>query len=388
MNPRYSVFIFFLLCSLSSGSNAATFTLSQYNGGEFYLSDCLSFAQSETAYFCSGTPNEFSYEYSQWCTQTASSKFGRSYTVTRTPITIEYDCGVTDSEYWSNLQQFLDNADSANKCPSGFYSRYDVCKDDNHCVIGNSLDTLTGTCVPDDCSTGEFTSSAGICETCPIGTQCYVEPEPEPEPLDPCESDPTAFGCPGYLDPDQPTDGGTGGGSDGSGAGGITVSPGSNDTDNDGVPNDSDTESNLDLGSGDPSTGEDHSIPNQPNSGSLPTNDTGDTSLSGFTDWLQSFLTSDNGITSENATQTSDLRSEIESRSVGVDLSNLAQLDSTGFLAESCPADLQVSTSFGTVTISMSPICDFASLIKPLLIALVTYLVYMRVFYSLVEVSS
>jgi hypothetical protein len=405
MNLRCSVFIFLSLCTLLFANSATSEERRYYATQETvgsstkYLnpSNCAYYeslgdingSTYESVYICGGFPTQYEFKNPITCERVRTRDPG--YRRKRNMYDITVDCG--DPAAVDQAIEQLENEADRPRCPYGFYDDFGSCKDVDECVIGTSIDLLTNSCVQDDCSVGEFAGAGNLCETCPPGTDCYQEPP------DPCLINNTAPGCPGHIpdpepdpdpndpfqpDPDFP-DGGSGSGSTDSP--GVTVTPGGDSNpDDSGEPNEP-NDSGIFDDRPDPSAGDDFSIPSTPPTTGLPTNSNGDTSLDGLIQWLSEFTAPDDAIGTEASTQTSDLRGEVAERSVNVDLSQMAQIDSSGFLAESCPADVQVSTSFGNITISMSPICDLASLLKPLLIALVTYLVYMRVFYALVEIA-
>lgn len=387
MNQNFSVFICFCLCLFSFGSYAQTVTVTQYNGGDWFSSDCAAWLpgnETVPVAICSGTPAATTFTYSQWCSKAKLNypDTSKVWRVTRTPISFEVDCGLTPEEVQEQVDYAEEVADNGQRCPTGFLEKSGGCYTEEYCDIGTNYDSLTGACEVDDCVTGSYWNGAG-CSVCPPGTQCYQEPQ------DPCEVNPEATGCGPDPDPDPnpdpDPDPGTGGGSSG---GGTTVSPGSGDIDNDGIPDNEDDSNDVIDNGENPDAGTDYTPPTIPGSGGVPTGSDGDATLAGFIDWLQQFLTPGEDFPSDIAGQTDSLRAQVESRSVNVDLSNLPQLNSSGFLGESCPADVTVSTSLGSFVISMAPICDLASIVRGLLIALVTYLVYMRVFYALVEVAS
>lgn len=399
MNLRCLVCIFLSLSTLlfanSSFSYERTYKVGQQTMGfRMTLDSCLSVNNPpyEIVSICGGTPNETQFTNPVYCKKILS--FPNAYYRYRSYYSITVDCeDDTYDDVLDAVQGAQDAAQGENACPPEFGNYDGSCRDADNCAIGTGIDLLTNQCVPDDCQSGSFAGAGNVCEVCPVGTDCYQEPP------DPCLTNNTAPGCPGYIpdpdpdpdpndpfepDPDFP-DGGSGSGSTDSP--GVTVTPGGNSNpDDSGEPNEP-NDSGIFDDRPDPSTGDDFSIPSPPPATGLPTDSNGDTSLDGLVQWLSEFTAPDDAIGTEASTQTSDLRGEVAERSVNVDLSQMAQIDSSGFLAESCPADVQVSTSFGNITISMSPICDLASLLKPLLIALVTYLVYMRVFYALVEIA-
>lgn len=72
-----------------------------------------------------------------------------------------------------------DEPEKDNECPFSYAAdNTGSCVDEDRCSIGTSMDSLTASCEPDDCETGSYAGSTGICQACPAGTDCYVPPPP------------------------------------------------------------------------------------------------------------------------------------------------------------------------------------------------------------------